>query len=196
MKLSIAFAIIPFIGSAYAAPASANSLVQRDGKDSGKPVEKPHHEKDKDYDWSKDKSHYPDNLWCYPNKHCDVRYQNFLDLLLDDVCARFYNGDKKHKDKEWDDDKKHKRDGKDYGGDHGKKDDHKPVEKCDDRADELLDEACRAYYHYKPKDDGKKDHDKDHGKDHGKDEGKGGGKKDEGKGGEHKDDGKKPDGQY
>lgn len=174
MKLSIALAILPVIGSAYAAPSSPNSVLQRDGKDAGKPevkpVYKPDPKEDKDYDWTKDKCHYPDNLWCYPNKYCDVRYQNFLDLLLDDVCAKFYECDLNHKDKEWDDGKKYKRDGEDYKGGDGKKGEHKEPKKCNDKADKLLDATCRAYYHYKPKDDGKKDdHKKD---DYKKDDGK------------------------
>lgn len=188
MKCSIAFALLPLLGSAYAAPASSDSIVQRDGKDYTKPIDKGHHDDGKDYDHSKDKSHYPENLYCYPNKHCDVRYQNFLDLLLDEVCAKFYNGEEKHKDKKYGDDKKHKRDGKEYEHDDGKKDDgHKEVIKCDDKADKLLDKACRAYYHYKPKDDGKKDHGKDWKHDDGK--------KDDGKGDKH-DDGKKDDPKY
>jgi hypothetical protein len=191
MKFSITFALLSLIGSTYAAPASSNSVVQRDGKDYDKSADKSRYEDGKDYDYTKDKSHYPDNLDWYPNKHCDARYQNFLDLLFDEVCAKFYDGDRKHKDKQYGDDRKYRRDGKDYHRDDGKKDDgkydHKEVKECDDKADKLIDEACRAYYHYKPKDDGKKDDGKD--KDH-KDDGKKWDHKDDGKDWGHKDSGK------
>lgn len=188
MKFATAFALLPLIGSAFAAPASSNAVVRKDGHASDKSTDKvPHYDgKDKDYDHSKHMSHYPENLDCYPNKHCDVRYQNFLDLLLDDVCAKYYQGDRKHTDMEYPEDKKYKRDGHKYEvDDHKKEKHHEEVDKCDDKC-KFLDEACRAYYHYQPKDDGKpKDHTWDDGKDHGKDGGKGwghdDGKKDDGK---------------
>lgn len=208
MKSSVAFALLSLFGSAYARPTASNSVLRRDGSDDT--VHKPvyDHGKDYDYDRSKDKAHYPDNLAHYPNKHCDVRYQNFLDLLFDDVCAKFYEGDAKHGDREYDDGKKHKRDGKDYGRDDSKDDDshddsknggwddhhkddshdqHKDVKQCDDRADKLLEEACRAYYHY---DGGMKHDDKGHEDDKHRDDD---GKKE---GEEHKDGGKDDDGRY
>lgn len=218
MKFSIAFALLPLLGSAYARPTITDSVARRDGyeadkghRDDGKDYDrgddKSHRDDGKDYDREADKHHYPDNLSEYPNKHCDVRYQNFIDLLLDDVCAKFYQGDRKHDDRKHTDDQKHRRDGKDYGRDDSKKDDgrddkkhddgrdqHKEVKECDDRADKLLEEACRAYYHY---DGGKKEEHKDEGKDREhKEEDK---YRDDGKkGDEHhqKDEGKKDDGRY
>lgn len=184
MKFAIAFALLPLIGTAYAAPASSDSVIRKDGHNYDKSADKDQQDDGKDYDHAKHMSHYPDNLESYPNKHCDARYQNFLDLLLDDVCAKFYGGDRKHNDK------KHKRDGKDYRVDDAKKDegrnDYKEVKECDDKADKLLDEACRTYYHYQPKDDGKDQNqkealDKGYNKDDGKDHGHNGGKKDDGK---------------